>query len=434
MGIRNTVDALDNFKRTHDLAEKLLTPKDRFIYYTKDFPEDVEFLYPFLKKALEENPELEVWAPLCYFTYIGTGTSKRQGLTKTPYAYISTKGNIWHLRKPTKTSDGNTSTNGYQVSSFRTVDGQVGFAIHRAVACTFIPLTEEQKAIGYENLHVNHKSTDKQDNGVLNLEWMTHSENAQHGVDNQTRVYTRGLDHYASKPLLGECAIPGEYEGYKFLIAGKAALDKLTDANGQSCLRAANGELSQAKGCKWKYATEEDIEEYKDYLIPEEMQQLIFKFNSNWKEPIVATRLSDNHTILIEGGPKELTELGFTHQTVYAVISGRKNEHKGYTFRRVKMDDKDLKEVKALIATQTTEHVKPEAFKLMIILGINEETGEMCVFKGAKDILAAGWDKSTVYRAVKAGRAVKGWKFTKAQSQAEVDVFESEMESNKQDL
>jgi len=351
MGIRNTVDALDNFKRTHDLAEKLLTPKDRFIYYTKDFPEDVEFLYPFLKKALEENPELEVWAPLCYFTYVGTGTSKRQGLTKTPYAYISTKGNIWHLRKPTKAGGGNTSSNGYQRSRFRTVDGVVQFAIHRAVACTFIPLTEEQKAIGYENLHTNHKSTDKQDNGVLNLEWMTHSENAQHGVDNNARTYLRGLDHYASKPLLGECMIPGEYEGAKFLIAGKEALDALTDGNAQSCLQAADGKFKQAKGCKWKHATEEDIEEYKDYVIPEEMEQLIFKYNSNWKQPIIATRLIDGHLILIKGGPKELAEHGFTYQTVYSVCSGKKSAHKGYTFRRAE-DEEEVKRIEVLIAKQ----------------------------------------------------------------------------------
>ena len=56
--------------------------------------------------------------------------------------------------------------------------GNRSFRIHRLVAETFIPKKPSDKP-----LEVNHKSGDKSDNSVNNLEWVTSTENKRHYHD-----------------------------------------------------------------------------------------------------------------------------------------------------------------------------------------------------------------------------------------------------------
>ena len=61
--------------------------------------------------------------------------------------------------------------------------------VHRAMLMTFNPYEN------MENLLVNHKDLNKENNNLENLEWCTPQENTQHFIDN-TQGYQKEIDHY----------------------------------------------------------------------------------------------------------------------------------------------------------------------------------------------------------------------------------------------
>lgn len=66
------------------------------------------------------------------------------------------------------------------------------FKLHRAVAETFIPNTENK-------LTINHIDGNKLNNNVKNLEWATYSENTKHAIDNGLITPLKGTQKSQSK-------------------------------------------------------------------------------------------------------------------------------------------------------------------------------------------------------------------------------------------
>lgn len=70
---------------------------------------------------------------------------------------------------------GQVSNSGYRSFYLSFEDGKKRMYAHRLVAETYIPNIENKP-------EVNHKNGNKDDNRVENLEWVTSSENKQHGI------------------------------------------------------------------------------------------------------------------------------------------------------------------------------------------------------------------------------------------------------------
>ncbi len=110
---------------------------------------------------------------------------------------ISTLGRFKAL--PYTTSDGRnikekittgTLNKGYLYVSVGGKQSKKNFAVHRLVAETFLPNSENKK-------DVNHLNGHKQDNRAANLEWVTRSENNIHARN--LGLSTKGSDTYNAK-------------------------------------------------------------------------------------------------------------------------------------------------------------------------------------------------------------------------------------------
>jgi hypothetical protein len=75
----------------------------------------------------------------------------------------------------------NIGRDGYEMVTINYNGSQKTLYIHRLVAKTFVDNPENK-------LQVNHKNGIKTDNRVINLEWVTHSENTKHSFDYLGRV------------------------------------------------------------------------------------------------------------------------------------------------------------------------------------------------------------------------------------------------------
>lgn len=117
--------------------------------------------------------------------------------------------------------------------------------VYRLVAIAFIPNPDRKP-------QVNHKDTDKHNNNVLNLEWVTNGEN-------QIHAYKTGLNYVTGRA------------GRKKVAVSKIDLDtgevidaykSLADAGRENGLHSANihkvliGERKSTGGYGWKYESE----------------------------------------------------------------------------------------------------------------------------------------------------------------------------------
>lgn len=126
---------------------------------------------------------------------------------------------------------------------YLSVDGyKEGLFIHRLVSLSFIPNIENKPC-------VNHKNGIKHDNRIVNLEWVTYSENNLHSFRELNKIASSkgkfGKDAHRAKKIL--CVTTGKV----FDSRNEAAKEYSICPSNISMV--CNKKYSQAKGLNFKY-------------------------------------------------------------------------------------------------------------------------------------------------------------------------------------
>lgn len=129
------------------------------------------------------------------------------------------------------------------------------FLVHRLVAQAFIPNPENKPCI-------DHINTDRTDNRVENLRWVTYKENSNNPItktkqkenNHKPNLGKFGKEHYNSKPIL-QFTLNGEF--VKRWDSAIEIKNELNFNNGYIC-SCCKGKGKSSNGYKWAYA--EDYE------------------------------------------------------------------------------------------------------------------------------------------------------------------------------
>lgn len=185
---------------------------------------------------------------------------------------VSDLGRIVRVKKSKGTSGNNILTpvkneSGLYVKLRHNGD-DVSKKIHRLVAEAFIPNPKNKPQI-------NHKDGNRWNNNVMNLEWVTQSENTKHSHKELNRKYTAyGENHSNSKSV-------SQYDKFGSLInvfgstneAGRQL--KIPFTNIAKCAR---GERKSAGGFIWKYENKEITIKSKIKHIPKHTKDYTQRF------------------------------------------------------------------------------------------------------------------------------------------------------------
>lgn len=239
-----------NLKGFNSLRD-LFTHSELVLYSSIPHPFNISMLRTALDKRLETDPDYEVFVPLIY--YKSEHMKKRdhdQMIFSHPGFFISNKGRIYRAlgKKGFFAEDCDSGYRRVKVTVKRTTHY---ISVHRALACTFIPLGDHL-VTSPGLLFINHKDGVTMNIELDNLEWSSPSGNTTHAYRTGLLAAPEGLDNSRVKP------VKGNLNGYEFILIGEKDIiaNGLNQGNLHSCCR---GTRATHKGCSWTFATEEEI-------------------------------------------------------------------------------------------------------------------------------------------------------------------------------
>ena len=172
----------------------------------------------------------EVWLPIREEGYEEYYEVSNLGRIRSLDRYITTKTGKQSLRKGVYMKL-NANSSGYHIVSLNNGVKEKSASVHRLLLMAFNPHEKEN------DLHVNHINSIRDDNRLENLEWVTASQNIQHGVE-YGNIAT-GSDNYNAKRVVvkntdGEIMsiIGSVQEATSLLGLSRGSLDNFLNSNG----------------------------------------------------------------------------------------------------------------------------------------------------------------------------------------------------------
>lgn len=137
--------------------QDLLTKEELEKYNSTEYPFNVEILNQALIEKLKEDSEYEVWVPLVYYKNVTPARPVKTPVIK-PYKYfVSNKGNILSKRRINPVVMKNKlGPVGYPQVQLVLNKRTEYLSIHRAVACSFVPMSKDLGATHPKDLILNH--------------------------------------------------------------------------------------------------------------------------------------------------------------------------------------------------------------------------------------------------------------------------------------
>lgn len=140
-----------------------------------------------------------------------------------PIYYISETGKIFSIKRNMKELKYGVDKNGYYRVSLQCESGRKSFRVNKLVAIMFIPNPNFYPV-------VDHKDSNKQNNKVENLEWVTVKENTIRGYKNNKYHYTKRVKSIQDNKIIEfasvqECA---NYYNVSYFDISKIANDKIS--------------------------------------------------------------------------------------------------------------------------------------------------------------------------------------------------------------
>ena len=164
--------------------------------------------------------------------------------------YIRQKNNSKALRKGKILKPHINEQNGYAYITLTKNKIIKSFKVHRIVAKTFIPNTENKS-------QVNHINGIKSDNNVLNLEWVTPSENQKHAYKMGLKSTTQkvldkfNINRIDNSKKIKQLNLSGDLINIWDSIS---YANKVTNVDSAGISKCCNGKRKTAGGFKWEFA------------------------------------------------------------------------------------------------------------------------------------------------------------------------------------
>ena len=170
----------------------LLTEDELKLYSITVYPFNLSILHKALMAKLQEDPDYVVWAPLVYYKCLQYIKDDKSPLAMHPHrVYINNKGDIISGSVKGLKELSKIPINDYLYTAITRDKRQFNVMVHRAVACTFIPVDPKLGPAHPNHLQVNHLDGIKINCDVGNLEWCTPVGNMEHAIRLGLKDYTK---------------------------------------------------------------------------------------------------------------------------------------------------------------------------------------------------------------------------------------------------